>query len=40
MCLLLPQEPSEVMMMVLRMIDNDGAVAAYDKSDDDDGNDE
>ena len=31
-CLLLPQEPSEVMMMDLMMIDNDGA--AYDKSDD------
>ena len=33
-CLLLPQEPSEVMMMVLMMI---GAAAAYDNSDDDDG---
>ena len=34
-CLLLPQEPSEVMMVVLRMIDNDGAAAAYDNCDDD-----
>ena len=39
-CLLLPQEPSEVMMMVLMMIDKDGAAAAYDNSDDDDGDEE
>ena len=36
MCLLLPQEPSEVMMMVLMMI-GAAAAAVYDNSDDDDG---
>ena len=36
MCLLLPQEPSEVIMMVLRMIDNDDAAAACDNGDSND----